>query len=355
MGIKVNGVEVISDSKKGSFGLITTKAVSINTLLGMTGNRVGETVICDDITPGIVSWDGSKWNLPPPETSGGTEFVEGAYKYHIFTSPGIFASSLPGSGQVWVIAGGGGGGAGRMSGGGGAGGSTIFNANWDLGDTQVTVGQGGLGGDPWVGYGPVPAPTAPKDGQTGTPSAFGSYGTTGGGGCKRSTSRAGGSGGGASSWIVSGGPGISGQGYPGGSVPGPYPGQENAFIGTGGGGAGGAASPMAPANLLSGTGGKGVEMTWPIPSATGIAAERYQSGVAGGGSGYGGTHPYQPQGGVVPADPLGGGGVGNYSQPDVYRDAKGIGAGGGGGGFRDANNQGGGDGQPGIVMVRYLT
>ena len=356
MAIKIGSNAVIDNNRKGTFNKVNFGAFTVGQLLSGSydGSAVGDITYCTDLGAKgtIVIWNGSKWDLGASVISGGKTWEDDSYKYHLFTSPGSISSSLPGSGEAWVIAGGGGGGSGRISGGGGAGGSRIFNVEWVLGSISVTVGQGGEGGDAWPGYGPVPAPTVPKDGQSGGPSAFGSYGTTGGGGCKRQTSRAGGSGGGASSWIVSGGPGVPGQGFPGGNVSGPFPGQENAFVGTGGGGAGGAASPMPPAGLNSGTGGAGVPMSWPIPSAI-QPSDRIGSGVAGGGSGYGGTYPGQPQGGQVPAHPVGGGGSGSYNNPVPSRHAKGIGAGGGGGGFRDNNNVGGGDGQPGVVILRY--
>lgn len=374
MAIKVSNTTAITDDRKGSFTTVTTKAVDIATLQGMTGSRVGETVMCTELNGGkgqLVSWTGSEWTLPKQEIDGGVRWQSGTWTYHLFTSPGALTSALPASGEVAVLAGGGGGGSGRISGGGGAGGFRIGAVSWSIGSSPVVVGSGGAGGAPWPGYGPEPRGPGNGDawGQPGGPSSFAGITSTGGGGCGRQGGpggwKAGGSGAGASSWHYPGGGGQPNQGNRGGNRVGPYPGGENNFTGAGGGGWGGVGEDCNEPTAQSGRGGVGVSLfqfasqspsgeAWEIPSGVPIGPY-VPLGFAGGGSGYGGTFPSQPQGGNLAPQGTGGGGNGSYSQPKTTKNAKSYGAGGGGGGFRDTTNTMGGDGFGGFVIVRYRT
>jgi len=387
MAIKINNTTVITDSRKGKFTQVTTKSVSIEQLLTMTGTRVGETVFCVDLDNGkgaLVTWTGSEWNLPAPIVNGGQSWATNGWKYHLFTAPGILNSTLPGSGEVAVLAGGGGGGAGRIGGGGGAGGFRIASVNWDIGTTPVTVGLGGPGGVQWPGYGPEPRGPGSLDpdgfrindawGNQGKPSSFAGITSTGGGaGCRQNAGtgvKSGGSGSGGTSWAIGAGVGNSPpttppQGNNGGSIPGSFPGNENNFVGAGGGGWGGEGETVPQQNNQNGRGGLGIAVTdfgplsasgesWVIPSGVTIGPS-VPLGFAGGGSGYGGTFPNRPQGDNVSPLGIGGGGNGSYGQPQTTKNAKSYGAGGGGGGFRDTTNVSGGAGYPGFVLVRYRT
>ena len=387
MAIKINNTTVITDARAGKFIKATTKSVSIEQLLTMTGSRTGETIFCTSLNDGkgaLVTWTGSKWNLPPAVVTGGETWTSGNWTYHLFTAPGTINSTLPGSGEVAVLAGGGGGGSGRLGGGGGAGGFRIASVNWDIGTTPVTVGTGGAGGILWPGYGPEPRGPGATDpdgnrtgdswGQPGRPSEFAGISSRGGGGVGRQNGpggwKRGGSGGGASSWHSIAGAGNSPsttppQGNPGGNTPGPFPGGENNFTGGGGGGWGGAGEEAPQSSAQNGRGGLGIALTdfaplsasgetWIIPGSVAIGPY-VPLGFAGGGSGYGGTFPSPPQGGNVTPLGIGGGGNGSYSSSQVNKNAKSYGAGGGGGGFRDSNNVEGGNGFPGFVIVRYIS
>lgn len=369
MGIKVSGVEVINQSRNAYFSKVSLPVLTIAQIQAKTGNKVGDTVFCSELNGGVgglVSWTGSKWNFPGLTVSGGMEWKSGSWAYHLFTTPGNLESSMPSSGEAAILAGGGGGGSGRMGSGGGAGGFRIAPVTWSLGSNPVVVGTGGAGGNAWTGYGPEPR-SPDSWGQPGGPSSFAGITSTGGGGSGRQGGpggwKAGGSGAGASSWHYPGGGGQPNQGNRGGNRVGPYPGGERNFVGAGGGGWGGVGEDCNEPSAYNGRGGVGVSLfqfasqspsgeAWEIPSAMPIAPY-VPLGFAGGGSGYGGTFPGQPQGGNVAPLGTGGGGNGSYSQPKLVKDAKSFGAGGGGGGFRDTTNTMGGDGFDGFVIVRY--
>ena len=87
--------------------------------------------------------------------SGGTETTPGdGYKYHAYTQTGntyTFTISSVGFGatiELLVVAGGGGGGGSHGGGGGGGGGGVLWQPQWFpvVGDYQVRVGAGGIGG-----------------------------------------------------------------------------------------------------------------------------------------------------------------------------------------------------------------
>ena len=294
MAIKINNTEVISNDRKGSFVRVDLDVFTIQEVLAKTGSHVGETIYCSDLNDGeggIVTWNGTEWNLPALSGQGGYKYSEGAWTYHIFNSTGSLVSNRPGSGEVAVLAGGGGGGAGRIGGGGGAGGFRIASVNWDIGTTPVTVGLGGPGGVLWPGYGPEPRGPGALDpdgfrindswGSQGKPSSFAGITSTGGGaGCRQNAGtgvKSGGSGSGGTSWAV--GPGVGNsppttppQGNNGGSIPGSFPGNENNFVGAGGGGWGGEGETVPQQNNQNGRGGLGIALTDFAPlSASGEA------------------------------------------------------------------------------------
>ena len=187
-------------------------------------------------------YDGSYWR-PVTGYSNGTVGTGGdqiLYRQkgivHMFTSvtTATFTPTFTGYVQVLVVAGGGGGGANSWSGGGGGGGVTFTRAYPVSAGSGISVTVGG-GASP---------------GNQGGTSTFGTVSTSGGGtgGVWDSTTpgRPGGSGGGggnssadSSRFRVSGGPGITGQGFPGGSGVRFNDDGENTHNGGGGGGAGG--------------------------------------------------------------------------------------------------------------------
>jgi hypothetical protein len=271
------------------------------------------------------------------------------YRAHVFTSSGTFSvSAVTGTGlaEYLVVAGGGGGAGGWQAGGGGAGGyrssvsgessgggasaENVFSVSTSPGSYVVTIGAGGVGGQPNPGSSAV-------TGSQGGPSSFGPITSTGGGyGATYVTSGSnpggpGGSGGGAgdsvSSSTASGGTGTPGQGYNGGGRSGPY---APNYTGGGGGGAGGAGS----------TGGNSL-----APGGNGVASSITGSSVtrAGGGGGGSYTQPVGAPGGT------GGGGTGGGNPTSSTGGTYSTGGGGGGQGILLTGSNGG----SGIVVVRY--
>jgi hypothetical protein len=264
--------------------------------------------------------------------------------------------------DVLVVAGGGSGGI--LGGGGGAGGH-IYLTNQPVApgsSVPIYVGAGGQSDNiaPWY---------APRRGQ---PSRFGGIEAYGGGAGEIHSSNnnsypypnpwpfpggagasSGGSGGGAGHTHPGGyGLGVLGQGYPGGDASSPVVGFG------GGGGAGGAGTSMLSPAPTSGPGGSGV-----ATSITGTSVIRAGGGGGGNHNGYNGN----VAGSGGPGGGGGGGtsnGTGNsYYRYGVYQQAgdtyahpgqANTGGGGGGGGHTSSNPYGiGGDGGPGIVIVRY--
>jgi prepilin-type N-terminal cleavage/methylation domain-containing protein len=244
--------------------------------------------------------------------------------------------------QVLVVGGGGGGG-GCISGGGGAGG-LIYSASYAVsaGNTSVTVGVGGSGGNGWS--------TSQQHGKKGANSVFGSLTAIGGGGgvdhrySADPMPKDGGSGGGdalhnqdgvvKSGWGV----GSSGQGNNGGAC------SSNCYDRAGGGGGSGSAGGNSSGSV-SGVGGSGLYYGTIFSNSYG-----HSGWFASGGSGgvRSGT-------GSVGAVAQGGGGIGSVNTTGAVSGMANTGGGGGGAGF-DAGNSAvvGGNGGSGIVIVRYV-
>jgi hypothetical protein len=280
-------------------------------------------------------------------TSTGSSFTPGnGYVYHIFISPGSFYVSNIGYVDSCVIAGGGGGGTAPFNtgegGGGGAGGmlqtyGTLFpSGTYTIsvgagGQGRVSFGNGGTNGSPSSISGPplFVTLTATGGGLGGNPSG-GSNGGSGGGG------------GGAGPVGSAGGIGTSFQGNPGGR------GQpQNDYTGGGGGGAGLSGFP-ARGPGVGGAGGDGLAAfngDTGIPPAYGTSNPTPLPGrwFAGGGTG-GSNGPGVLSGGI------GGGGTGGNP---IVSGLPGTTNTGGGGGGSGSNPVSGGNGGPGIVILRY--
>lgn len=176
--------------------------------------------------------------------------------------------------KVLVVAGGGGGGSSASGssggGGGGGGGGTIYNQSYEVytGDNiTVTIGNGGTGS----------AAGADTQGGNGGNSVFGTITATGGGGGGKSAANGnnGGSGGGGgyhSGVSKTGGTGIVGQGYDGGSTS-----LLTSDAGAGGGGSGDIGNANRASNA-NGIGGAGLNL------ALSGALVIYGSGGNGGGT-----------------------------------------------------------------------
>lgn len=258
--------------------------------------------------------------------TGGTITTSGLYRIHSFTTVGsssTFTVTTSTTIDYLVIAGGGGGGVGR-GGGGGAGGVKAGTITLTAGSYTITVGAGGA------------SVINDLQGGDGGSSSIGTLivttGGGGGGGWLTTSGRNGGSGGGASAGnTLTGGTGISGEGFAG-SI------RLNSETGGGGGGAGAASSGK--------NGAIGITST-----ITGTI--RYYAGGGGAGSSnsniglaFGGT--YEVANGTY------GGGNGMYTngRKPAFTDALANTGGGGGGG--EGFNGPSGAGGSGIVIIRYL-
>ena len=324
-------------------------------------------------------------------TGGNTTITCGDFKTHIFTGDGTLcvssAGSPSGSNSVdyLVVAGGGGAGGFYFSGGGGAGGFRMSNVNsipapttsplasptglsLGTGAVPVTVGGGGPGGQSG------PNPGANLQGVSGNVSTISTITSAGGGGGGHETipSLSGGSGGGSAGYSIpsnSCGAGGAGntppvsppQGNNGGSSSGsPVP-TNNAYA-AGGGGAGAAGATGRPGD---GNGGDGsfigdpfVGPTAPAYGTSGpVSSVRYFAGGGGGGGG-----PGVPNCGQAPGTKMdggaGGGGAGKGpAAPGTSSNPGTTNTGGGGGGSGNnapqSSGRAGGNGGPGIVMIRY--
>ena len=295
----------------------------------------------------IEIYENGSWRSRDPSynyaATGGTITSHDGYRIHTYTTTGssTFTPSLTGYVEVLVVAGGGGGGANHAGGGGGGG--FIHEMKYPVvqgTSYTVTVGAGGAGGV-WSG-------TDERRGVNGDDSRFASLIAEGGGGGGSrhddqspgsQHGRAGGSGGGgggyansvANTW--SGGNGILGQGFAGGT--------GTFHTGGGGGGAGGGAGNAFSSDGLStgsvgGVGGTG------RPCAISGTTVYY----AGGGGG--GMHVSGPNGGQG-----GRGGGGNGGGYGTLADTAGTANTGGGGGGADGGGNAGSAGGSGIVIVRY--
>lgn len=247
------------------------------------------------------------------------------------------AGTLPAPRSVELLVIGGGGGAGPSAiEGGGAGGVKYYGPTATpvrvsptytipaATTIPVFVGAGGAG---------QPGPTGGSPGQD---SYFDTIISTGGG----KGQQPGGSGGGGVSPLGSGGSGTPGQGNPG-SAAGPY----------GGGGGGGATAAGGSPAPNSGPGGNGVQL--PMFNPYGVPAPPGTNWFAGGGGGsstpanFG--NPQQGSGG------FGGGGFCNYNGPNSQFPGNpgATNTGAGGGGSHGGNPPDGGNGGPGIIIIRY--
>jgi hypothetical protein len=258
---------------------------------------------------------------------GGTISTSGGYIIHSFTVVGTttFTISSSISVEYLIVAGGGSGGVGR-GGGGGAGGVKAGTTTLTAGSYTITVGFGG------------PSMTNNQQGGDGGSSSIGTLivttGGGGGGGWNTTSGRNGGSGGGASAGnTLTGGTGISGEGFAG-SI------RSDGATGGGGGGAGAAASGKDGAIGISST------LTGTIRYYAGGGGAGAFSGTSNIGLALGGT--YAVENGTY------GGGNGSYvangTKPE-FTDAV-ANTGGGGGGAEGVGPSGAGG--SGIVIIRYL-
>lgn len=325
---------------------------------GYIGNRVGYAVTSAQNNGGrfnlITQFNSTKrgeWLIPLSNTTGGTVIASApnGYRYHIFTSSGTLNLGVGTTADILIIAGGGGGQGTYYTGGGGAGGAVIGRAvPLAAGSAfSVVVGTGGIGG---LAGDPGGAP--------GTPSSFNSVTAIGGGAGGVFLNppdglyygAPGGSGGG-------GGAGASGGGS---AVPQPVPAAYTAYGNPGGvygaGTGGGAGAPGVP--------GVGYGRTFygfegPIVSPVFPAGLQPQIndplgvGVTGrwAGGGQGGTYSGGPTSQAIAIVGGGGqaGGPGNPGTPGLQYTGSGGGGGSGYGGYTP-----GGNGAPGIVIVRFI-
>ena len=315
------------------------------------GNNSESTSFAGDGTSGLLVW-GAQFEQattlsPYVATNGAASPVPtslGGYRYHTYTTTGTsgFTPAVTGNVEVLVVAGGGAGGRNGTvdgAGGGGAGG-VLYTQNYPVTSGQqytVIVGAGGIG---------VASPNTTSN--DGNPSQFGTLWAMGGGrGGGETTPRSGhpgGSGGGAGGYASKpGGPGVAGQGFPGGACTGPGDG--------GGGGAGGAGG-----NGNYAYGGHGRF----FPQFASVGG--YPAGWFGGGGGGSGDVRNTVRGSAAGKGGIGGGGNGAPATTGGTAQNGGANTGGGGGGAAGSGNGGypsvgsviaPGSGGSGIVIVRY--
>jgi len=320
-------------------------------------------------------WNGTLWQ-PVTGFSQGTigtggqsiTFNNGGI-IHQFTTVGnhSFTAAFTGTVQVMVVAGGGGGA--HSHGGGGGAGGVVQNRSFPViagTPYPVTVGAGGES-RPYSSYA-----------QNGGNSVFSSITATGGGGGgpwdNAGQAGSGGSGGGAGSssadgnrFVVLGGYGTTGQGFPGGSGRRFNRQADNQHASGGGGGAGGAGRDGSDHRYQHETPDGGPGLATDILGEVmyfaggGGAGPHHMPGGGGnggiGGGGGGGCHHGTP---LRPANPgfnqgIGGGRALNTGQPAPSQTTGGnaganTGGGGGGGNGGSPTQQIGGSG---IVVIRY--
>ena len=294
--------------------------------------------------------------VPFSATGGDTTFVDGGYKYHVWTTNGAGSpfNITDGSTTVeyLVVAGGGGTGESGGGGAGGGGGGGLINSSSTFapGSYAVTVGAGGAGS-------PSTAVTAGED------SRLGSFIAAGGGrgghyspsaGYQRgATSSAGGSSGGAVGNNDAGTANVFAPSSP--QFPSPAPGQGNSGgpalpssgnnTGGGGGGGAGGAGGNPDGSSIAGAGGIGAAIPW-VPLNYGTPGPNASARYFAGGGGAGGQDLSGAPGGH------GGGGNGTSRPPGASGTPGVTNTGGGAGGPGSAPGANGG---PGIVIVRYET
>ena len=322
----------------------------------------------------------------PIVASGGTKSTPGdGFIYHVFTSSGsLVVTQGKGSPFNYLAVGGGGGGGYDRGGGGGAGG--LYNGT-DLkmganGTYPVTVGNGGAGNptDP----APMPDARGQSGGGSGMPTLVPAGGVAGGGGgggeasnpdgnAYTGGSRTGASGGGGSHQRAPGGTGTNPNtgagpyGSPGHGSPQGAPGSS----GGGGGGAGGQANsitgptsydpgapalpPDCPALQVGSYGGFGKEIPWIPGTLAGRASPTNTAWFAGGGFGGGNGVNSYPSPSPTPTIDYRWAGAGRGGSIPGFGDdgLVNTGSGGGGGGVSPVGSRKGGDGAPGVVVVRY--
>jgi|GEM_PF-909640 len=204
--------------------------------------------------------------------TGGTETTivenETTYKVHTFTSNGIFNTTKEGTVEYLVVAGGGGGGGGYQGGGGGAGGFVSGTTSIN-GIHIINIGSGGVGARNTSGsnialnggnssIGTIITATGGGRGASESPTAAANPGGSGGGGTHNGG--------------LTGGAGITGQGFAGGTGSSCFP-----CSGAGGGGAGGP-GVNASSGVTQPSGGVGLSLSISgistIYAAGGSGAER---------------------------------------------------------------------------------
>lgn len=300
-------------------------SATTNTVNGLTlavgqvwlNTATGQMYSCTDATTDANVWTNvglGYGQVPSPvfmTATGGTITTDGNFKVHTFNGSGVFTPTIGTNASVgnkveYLVIAGGGGGSGNHAGGGGAGGyRTATGLSIAEQRYTITVGAGGIGGDPST---------------NGSDSVFSSITADGGGegGYEfQDPGSAGGSGGGGANASAAGGAATAGQGNAGGTG------------GTSGGGGGGGGAGAVGANGGSAVGGVG---------GNGLSSDIVVSGtnvIRAGGGGGGGVN-LDASGGT------GGGGV-------AYTDG-GVNKGGGGGGGWTG---GASDGGSGVVIIRY--
>jgi hypothetical protein len=295
----------------------------------------------DTVSTSMKVWSGAEWAISSPgvfeATGGNSTRTSGGYKYHIFTTSGVFTNiGRPGLVDVFMVAGGGGAG-GNMGGGGGAGGLRTITGLTASGVNTVNVGAGGSG--------------AVATGTSGTNSSVFNQDAIGGGGGGGGSNPpawhglAGGSGGGGGGYNGgNSGAGTSGQGYAGGAYNGQY------YSG-GGGGAG-----AIGATGSRGHGGVGALNDWTGTSyyfAGGGGGGGYTTTGGNGGNGGGGGGAVGTTTGGSGINPGSAGGGGSaVTNAAVPGGSAGANTGGGGGGGQHSTGVGG-NGGSGIVIIRY--
>ena len=322
----------------------------------------------------------------PIVATGGTKSTPGdGFTYHVFTSSGsLVVSQGKGSEFNYLAVAGGGGGGFDRGGGGGAGG--LYNGTaLKMGAAAtypVSVGSGGAGNpaDP-ISPGNWPYGRGNTGGSSGMPTLVPAGGVAGGAGAggnvsnpdgsaKDGLGRTGGSGGGGTCQHGEGGlasnpnTGAGPYGSPGHGSPQGTPGDS----GGGGGGAGGQLNtgresdpglPSVPTDApplqVGAYGGFGKEIPWVPGTLAGRASPTGTAFFAGGGFGGGSGVVAYPGPSTTPTIDYRWAGAGRGgSNPGFGEDALvNTGSGGGGGGWTPVGSRKGGDGAPGVVVIRY--
>ena len=273
------------------------------------------------------------------------------YKVHIFTTVGPATFQVnSGAGDVeYLVVAGGGAGGGQYGGGGGAGGLRTNLSGHPLAGPSIPIGPGTYAVT--VGAGGAYATPSENQGVTGSDSSLQYSGGTitafggGGGGAPGGRGKDGGSGGGGGA--QSGPTAVRGTGNtPPLSPPQGNPGGTGAYLNgprSGGGGGGAGAAGDNATDPECGDGGIGVQVLIAgNPSPIGTPGPSGDGWFAGGGGG-GGFSSTPGTGGAG-----GGANGGGSDAPDATANT-----GGGGGGANHPNASTGGDGGPGIVVIRY--